>query len=89
MSEPLTLEHFEKFEKTIDRRFDAIHERFDASEKRFEEFVEDFTQKHGETVARLEKIDARLGELADYATLREDVRDLANRVNVLETTHAR
>ena len=42
MSELLTVEHFEKFEKKIDQRFDAVNKRFDAVDKRFDAVDQQF-----------------------------------------------
>ena len=48
MSEPLTIDHFQKFEKRIDERFDKVDQRLDKVDERFDKVD-----------ARLDKMDKR------------------------------
>lgn len=74
MSEPLTSERFDAFEKKLDQRFDSIDQRFDATDKRldgidqrfeasdqgFEHFVDAYTENHAEIIKRLDRLETLL-----------------------------
>ncbi|OGL87166.1 hypothetical protein A3I40_01280 [Candidatus Uhrbacteria bacterium RIFCSPLOWO2_02_FULL_48_12] len=66
MSEPLTVEHFNKFEKRVDERFDKVDERFDKVDTRFDKVdtrLDKMDKRFDGIDIRLDKVDERFDKV--------------------------
>jgi hypothetical protein len=61
-------------------------EHFDETMRSIAETLTEHNGRFDSINTRLDKIDGRLDELANFETLRENVRHLENRIRILETT---